>query len=72
MFDPGGRTGRALLDVVARELEHRLRRDRDRPHGVAGKALVDEAAEDAHHRRAAVVALGVELCRVERQRESVC
>ena len=61
LFDPGGRTGRALLDVVARELQHRLRRHRDRPDRVAGEALVDEHAEDAHHRRAAVVALRVEL-----------
>ena len=29
--------------------------------GVAGEGLVDEHAGDAHHRRAAVVALGVQL-----------
>ena len=33
----------------------------DRPDRVAGQALVDHHAVDAHHRRAAVVALRVEL-----------
>ena len=41
--------------------QDRLLRHRDRPEWVAGEALVDDHAEDAHHRRAAVVALRVEL-----------
>ena len=41
--------------------QDRLLRHRDREEWVASEALVDEHAEDAHHRRAAVVALRVEL-----------
>ena len=41
--------------------QDRLLRHRDREEWVASEALVDDHAEDAHHRRAAVVALGVEL-----------
>ena len=41
--------------------QDRLLRNRDREEWVAGEALVDDHAEDAHHRRAAVVALRVEL-----------
>ena len=41
--------------------QDRLLRHRDREEWVAGEALVDDHAEDAHHRRAAVVALRVEL-----------
>ena len=35
-----------------------------RPDRVAGERLVDDHANDAHHRRAAVVALGVQLERL--------
>ena len=41
--------------------QDRLLRHRDREEWVASEALVDDHAEDAHHRRAAVVALRVEL-----------
>ena len=41
--------------------QDRLLRHRDREERVAGEALVDHHADDAHHRRAAVVALRVEL-----------
>merc|ERR1719454_1106088 len=41
-----------------------LERLAEREDGVAREGLVDEHARDAHHRRAAVVALGVELPRL--------
>merc|ERR1712100_764724 len=50
----------ARLDVVDLR-DDRLLRDRDREQRVAGEALVDDHAENAHHRRAAVVALRVQL-----------
>merc|ERR1719311_1447987 len=51
----------ALLDVVERVHQDRLLRDRDREQRVAGEGLVDDHAGDAHHRRAAIVALRVQL-----------
>jgi len=57
----GADARRALLDVVADDLQHWLRRDGDGPDRVAGERLVDSHAGDAHHGGAAVVALGVEL-----------
>ena len=49
------------MSAVFGVCQDRLLRHRDREEWVASEALVDDHAEDAHHRRAAVVALRVEL-----------